>query len=87
MILANFNVNLKSRSPLVVHGEITNREPSALTLVLKGTFYLDRRIVGSATGTIFGLAKDEQRAFELRTWDIPDEFDKVHVHVDNGMRD
>ncbi len=80
-----FEVNPWKRSPLIVHGAVTNRHGSVLTLILGATFYAADRIIGSARGAVDDLAQEERRAFELTTWDDLDEFTRVHVQVDMGF--
>ncbi|MGW5714747.1 TIR domain-containing protein [Amycolatopsis sp. NPDC003865] len=83
--IGSFDVNPEKRSPLIVHGEVTNHHEAVLTLILKATFYAGNRIIGSARGAVDDLVQGECRAFELNTWDDLGAFTRVHVHVDTGF--
>ncbi|MGK3201418.1 TIR domain-containing protein [Amycolatopsis sp. MEPSY49] len=82
---SGFEVNPEKRSPLTVHGEVTNHHGAVLTLILRATFYATDRIIGSARGAVDDLAQEECRPFELTTWDDLDEFTRIHVQVDMGF--
>jgi hypothetical protein len=86
VVMENFSIVPRKRSGFVVHGEITNKEPNALTLILKATFFgTDGTIRGSADGVVNDLGNTERRAFELTAYDTIPGVARVHVHVDNAM--
>lgn len=80
--LGNFRANRRGLG-LVVYGEATNNEPTALTFVLKATFFdSDRMILGTADGLVTDISSGERRTFELMTSDKIEHCTRVHVHID-----
>lgn len=83
--MENFAVR-RRRAELVVHGEIVNREPNALMVSVKATFYdVNGRPVGSADGLVSGLGTGERKAFEASTYDKIGPFTRVHVQVETAF--
>jgi len=86
VVMENFSIVSRKRAGFVVHGEITNKEPNTLTLVLKATFFdADGSILGSASEVVNNLSGTERRAFEMTVYDTIDDIARVRMHVDNAM--
>jgi hypothetical protein len=81
--LENFTAS-RSGLGVVMYGEATNNEPTALTFVLKATFFdADGMILGSADGFVNEIDSGERRTFELRASERIENYTRVHIHIDN----
>jgi hypothetical protein len=84
--MENFSIVPRRRTGVVVHGEVTSKEPNTLHVYLKATFFdADGSITGSATGSVSNLGSGRRQAFELTRYDAIDDIARVNLHVDNAF--
>jgi hypothetical protein len=86
LTLKNFNTIPRTRGRLSLHGEVVNDGHTTLTILLKATFYSPQsKIIGTATGFVNSISRNEMRTFELTTRDNIEGYDAIHVQVDTAV--
>jgi predicted nucleotide-binding protein len=80
--LDNFSVIRDSLGMHTVHGEVRTDGTAVSWLFLKATFYADKKIIGTATGSVQDLEPGETKTFSLTTTDDVGDYDNYRVQIE-----
>ncbi len=80
--LDNFSVIRDSLGMYTVHGEVHTDGTAVSWLLLKATFYADKKIIGTATGSVQDLESGETKTFSLTTTDDVSHYDNYRVQIE-----
>ncbi|MDX3191242.1 nucleotide-binding protein [Streptomyces sp. MN03-5084-2B] len=80
--LDNFSVTRDRLGMHTVHGEVRTVGTAVSWLLLKATFYADKKIIGTATGSVQDLEPGETKTFSLTTTDDVSHYDDYRVQIE-----
>lgn len=80
--LGNFSVIRDGVGMHTVHGEVRTDGTAVSWLFLKATFYADKKIIGTATGSVQDLEPGDTKTFSLITTDDVGDYDDYRVQIE-----